>query len=85
MVKTEALETKLRYIGHLRFNFLWCTGYLPKICHHSLDLLIHKYPDYHRPRRIRPIMPVDIEANMHNKHLGRHSMKMVEDMDGISP
>ena len=42
IVKTKSIETKIRDIERLCFNFPWCNGYSPKRYHHSLYLLIHK-------------------------------------------
>ena len=34
---------------------------------------------------MRPIIPFDIEANIHNKHLGRIAMIQSETLDRIAP
>ena len=75
MVKMEALDPEIREIERLRFNLPWCTMYLPERYLHVLDLLIKEYSEYHITHRLRPIPLFDIEANMHNKNLGRQSMK----------
>ena len=85
MVKTEVLDPELAEIGWQRFNFPRCTGYSPKRYHRGLDLLIQKYPNNFRPQRLLPILIFDIEANMHNMHLGRIAMIQDETLDGISP
>ena len=85
MFKTEVLDTELAEIVWQRFNFPWCTGYLPKRYRRGLNLLIHKYPNDCCPRRLRPILLFDIDENMHNKHLGRISMIQAETLDGIDP
>ena len=48
---------------------------MPKRYRQGLDLLIHKYPEDYRLHRLRKILLFGIEANMHNKHLGRHYMR----------
>ena len=84
MFKTKVLDPELPEIGWRRFNFPWCTGYSPKCYRRGLDLLIHKYNNNFRPHRLRPILLFDIEANMHNKYLGRISMSQAEILDGIA-
>ena len=78
MVKIEALNPEIREIECLRFNFIWFTGYSPKMYHQVLDMLIHKDTKNHLPHSLRPILLFDIEANIHNKHLVVHSMRNAE-------
>ena len=74
MVKIEALYPELSEIGWRRFNFPWCTGYSHKQYKKGLDLIIHKYPNDCGPHRPYPILLFGIEANMHNKALGRYAI-----------
>ena len=46
---------------------------------------MNKDPSYCCPQRMRPIIPFDIEANIHNKHLGRIAMIQSETLDRIAP
>ena len=85
MVKTEVLDTEPAKIVWHRFNFPWCTGYLPKRYRICPDLIIQKDPNNFRPHRMQPILLFNIEANMHNKHLKRTAMSQDEALDGISP
>ena len=85
MVKIESLDPDIREIFHLQFNFPCCTCYYPKKYHNRLDILIHKDPEYQRPHRLRPILLFDIEANLHNKHLGRHSTKTPKETEELAP
>ena len=78
MVNIEVLYPKLRKIGWQRFNFPWCAGYHPKSYHRDLDLRIHKDRNNFRPHRLRPILLFEIEANIHNKHLGKLAIKIAE-------
>ena len=85
MVKTEALDQEPREISWRRFNFPWCTRYSPNRYQRGLDLLIHKDPEDFRPHRIRPIIMFYIEANLHNKHLGKLSMRRAEEIIALAP
>ena len=83
MVKTEVLDPELAKSGWHRFNFPWCTGYSPKRYQIGLDNIFHKDPNDCRLQRRWPILLFDIEANMHNKHLGRIAMSQSEIIDVI--
>ena len=85
MIKTEALDPELAEIFCQRFNLPWCMGYFPKRYQRGLYLLIHKYPNDYRPHIIRPIILLEIETNMHNKHLGRTAMCKAKNLDGLDP
>ena len=85
MVKTEVIDTELREIGWRRFNLPLCTGYSPCRYHKGLDILIHKDPNYSRPHNFRPIFLFDIEANLHNKHLGKLMMNTEEHLNNLGP
>ena len=85
MVKTEVTDPKLRELGSPRFNFPWCTGYSLKSYCRRLDLLIHKDPNGFRPHRLRPILIFDIEANMHNKNIGKLTMKTSKYFKALAP
>ena len=85
MVKALVLETELREIGWHRFNSLWFTGYPPKRCRRWIFLLIHKYPNDFRPHRLRPILLIDIESNIHNKHLKKLTIKTAEELNDLTP
>ena len=56
----------------------------PKRYRHRLDLLIHKDLHDYQPHRLRWILLVDIESNMHNNNLERNSMQKSEDLEGLS-
>ena len=58
--------------------------YLLKRYRQGLDLLIHKDPEDYRQHILSPILIFDIEANMHNKHLVRKSMRNEEEMEGLT-
>ena len=58
---------------------------LQKRYRNGLDLLIHKDTYYHRPHHLRPILLSDIKYNLHTKHLGRHSIKNYEELEGLEP
>lgn len=85
MVRTELDDMELAEIGWHRFNFPWCTGYSPDRFRRGLDLLLHKDPNDFRPHRLRPILLFDIEANLHNKVLGRYTMRNAEAINGLAP
>ena len=85
MVKTEVLDSELAEIGWRRFNFPWCTRYLPKRYQRGLDLLINKDSNNYRPHRLWPILLLDIWANIHNKHLGRIARRQAETLESIAP
>ena len=85
MVKTEALNPGIAGLGRRRFNFPWCTGYSPNIYRKGIYLLIHKDPNDFRPHRILPIILFDIEANTHNKSLGKYAMNHAEELEVIAP
>ena len=50
-----------------------------------MDLIIYKYPNDNKPQFLRPILLFYIEANLQNKHIGRHSIKDYEELEGLSP
>ena len=85
MVKTEVMDPEIREIGWCRFNFPCCTGYSNKKYYRGIDLLIHKYPNDFRPHCLRPILLFDIEAYIHNKHLGKLTIKTAGDLNVLSP
>eukprot|EP00957_Ditylum_brightwellii_P124976 9527183-Ditylum_brightwellii.AAC.1 len=66
-------------------NFIWCTGYSQKGHRDGLNLLIHKGSNNNMVSKLRPILLFDIEANMHNKYLGRFAMERAEGLGGIAP
>eukprot|EP00957_Ditylum_brightwellii_P136721 10426141-Ditylum_brightwellii.AAC.1 len=59
-------------------------GYLPIRFRQDTDLLIHKKANDNRVSKLRPILLFNIEANMHNKRLGREAMEMAEENGGIA-
>ena len=77
MDKTEVMDTELREIGWRRLNLPWCTFYPTCRYHKGLDILIYKDPNKLRPRCLRHIFMFDIEAKIHNKHLGKLTTKTV--------
>eukprot|EP00957_Ditylum_brightwellii_P016060 1210174-Ditylum_brightwellii.AAC.1 len=90
MVTPDVVETEVNgsYIANINWkasNFTWCTGYSPKQYREGLDLLIHKRSNNSRVSKLRPILLFDIEANMHNKCLGRFAMERAEGLGGIAP
>ena len=85
MVITKASHSKLRELWRLRFNLPWCTEQSPKWHSNGLYLLIQKDPNDHRQHRIQTILLFDIEANLHKKHFGRHSIKNPEELEGLVP
>ena len=46
---------------------------------------MHKYPNDFRPHRLRPILLFKVEANIHNKYLGRYAMNHAEELEVIAP
>ena len=84
MIKTEAEDDYLAQIGWHASNFPWTTGYSPERFRKGLDLLIHKKPNDNRVHRLRPILLFDLEANMHNKRLGRIAMENAERLQGVA-
>ena len=85
MVNTEVLDPEPAEIGWRRFNLPWYTGYSPKRCRKGLYLIIHKDTNYFRPHRLRAILLFDLEANTHNKALGRYTISQSEELERISP
>ena len=85
MIKTEAIDPELREIGWRRLKFSSCRGYSPKRYRRGLDILIHKYPNDFRSHRLRYILLFDIEKNLHNKYLGKLTMKTAEDLNALAP
>ena len=84
MVKTELMDTELREIVWLEFNFLWCTGYYPYRYRKEPDLLIHKETNNFRPHRLRTIFLFYIEVNLHNKHMGKLTMKTKKKLHSLA-
>ena len=80
MVKTEKLDPELSEIGWRRLNLTWRNGYSHNRYIRGLDLIIHKYPSGFRPSHLIPIPLFDIEANLHNKHLGIFSVVKAEEL-----
>ena len=80
IVKTEVTNPDLRELGLHTFNSPWCTGHPPKRYRRGIDLLIHKVPNSFRPHRLIPILLFNIEANLHNKNIGKITMKTAEDL-----
>ena len=85
MLKMEALDLELIEIVWRRFNFPWCTGYYPKRYQRGLDLFINKGPEDFRYHQPRPILLFNIEANIHNKYLGKLSTRRVEQLGDLAP
>eukprot|EP00957_Ditylum_brightwellii_P072280 5494305-Ditylum_brightwellii.AAC.1 len=79
MIKTECLDPYIANTNWNSSNFLWCTGYSPRRYRTGLDLLIHKWSNDNRVDRLRPILLLDLEANMHNKRLGKEAMQRAEE------
>ena len=52
--------------------------------HRGIDPLIHKYPNEFIPHRLRPILLFLIEANIHNKHLGKLTTKTAKYLDVLA-
>eukprot|EP00957_Ditylum_brightwellii_P201642 15326568-Ditylum_brightwellii.AAC.2 len=77
-------DTYLAQVSWQASNFPWLSGYSPDRYRKGLDLLIHKKPDNNRVNRLRPILLFDLEANMHNKRLGRFAMELAEGNGGIA-
>ena len=80
MVNTDILDPELAEIDWRRLNFPWCTIYSTKIYRQGLDIIIHKYLDNFQPHRLRQIMLFYTEANIHNKHLGKFTIKNIWDL-----
>ena len=85
MIKTECLDPYIANTNWNASNFPWCTGYSPRRYRTGLDLLIHKRANDNRVDRLRPILLFDLEANMHNKRLGKEAMQRAEECHGIAP
>ena len=84
IVKTEVIEHELREIIWRRFNFPWCIGYSPKIYCIVLDLIIHKDSNDFRPHHLRPILFFNIEANLHNNHIGKLKINTAENIYALA-
>eukprot|EP00957_Ditylum_brightwellii_P117234 8941121-Ditylum_brightwellii.AAC.1 len=85
MIKTEQEDPYLAHMGWMASNVPWCTGYSPQRSREGLDLLIHKKPNDNRVTKLHPILLIDIEANMHNKRLGKEAMERAEKLNTIAP
>eukprot|EP00957_Ditylum_brightwellii_P096743 7368025-Ditylum_brightwellii.AAC.1 len=85
MVKTEATDPLLARVNWQASNFPWCSGYSPIRFRHGLDLLIHKRLNSNCIDSLRPNFLFDIEANMHNKRLGKDAMNRAENCGSIAP
>lgn len=85
MVKAEVQDPELLSVNWMASNYTWCSGYSPERFRQGLDLPFHKTPGDIRAHRLRPIKLFDIEGNMHNKRLGRHSMELAEACNGVAP
>eukprot|EP00957_Ditylum_brightwellii_P021422 1616084-Ditylum_brightwellii.AAC.1 len=85
MIKTEVNDPYIANINGKASNFIWCTGYSPKLYREGLNLLIHNRSNNNRVSKLRPILLFDIEANMHNKRLGRFAIERAEGLGGIAP
>ena len=84
-IKIEAMDPELVEIGLSRLKSPWCTGYPPERYWQGLDIIIHMNPDDSIPHRLRPILILDIEENLHKKILGRMAMRQAEELEGIYP
>ena len=84
MIKAEAQQEELLLLDYHLANFTWTTGRPPPQWLHGLDLLIYKEFGNNRAEKLRPILLFDIEANMHNKRLGRFAMRKAEDAKAVA-
>jgi hypothetical protein len=84
MIKTAALDPTLCLVDYHLAYVPWKTGRPAPTWLHGLDLLIYKAAGDNRAEKLRPILLFDIEANMHNKRLGRVAMRKAEEANAIS-
>ena len=85
MFRIEAEDEELVKVGYLAAHFPWLTGYSPERWRHGIDLLIQKKIGSFLASGLRPILLFDVDANMHNKRLGRLLLQRAEECGGLAP